>query len=143
MKLNELKPNARKKPTRKGQGNAAGKGTFAGRGCKGQNSRAGGGVRKGFEGGQTPLIQRMPKRRGFKNPNRVTVQVLNLSTLDTAYKAGETVDFKSLLDKRLIAKENQGVKILGDGELTKKLKIAEEIQMSQSAKKAIESSQKK
>jgi len=143
MKLNELKSNARKKPTRKGQGNGSGKGTFSGRGCKGQNSRAGGGVRKGFEGGQTSLLQRIPKRRGFKNPNKVTYQVVSLSALDEAYKTGEKVDFESLLTKGLIAKIDKGVKILGDGELTKKLEIAEEILMSKSAKEALEKAGKK
>lgn len=137
MKLNQLSPNVKKSRMRKGQGNAS-KGTFAGRGCKGQNARAGGGVRKGFEGGQTPLIQRMPKLRGFNNPNRVEAQVVNLAKLEDAYKSGEKVNIDTLLAKGLIEKNNAKVKILGDGELTKKLEVEGGILVSKSAKEAIE-----
>jgi len=91
MKLHDLAPKiAKKAKMRKGQGNGS-KGTFAGRGVGGQNSRAGGGVRLGFEGGQSGVLARMPKKRGFNNPNRVEAQVLNLKDLQEVYKDGEKV----------------------------------------------------
>ena len=136
MKLHELSPKVKKTRIRKGQGNAS-KGTFAGRGCKGQNSRAGGGVRKGFEGGQTPLIQRMPKLRGFKNPTRVEAQPINLTKIEEAFKTGDKVNIETLLAKKLISKNNSKVKILGDGELSKKLTVSD-VLVSKSAKEAIE-----
>jgi large subunit ribosomal protein L15 len=139
MKLNQLSPKTpSKNRKRRGQGNASGTGTFSGRGCKGQNSRSGGGVRKGFEGGQTPLIQRMPKQRGFRNPNRVEAQVVNLEKLEISYKSGEKVTIDTLLEKNLINKNNTKVKILGDGEITKKLEIQSGILISQSAQKSLE-----
>ena len=134
MKLHDLAPKHKKvNRKRKGQGNATGNGTYGGRGMNGQNARAGGGVRAGFEGGQTPLIQRMPKNPGFNNPNRVEAQVVNLDAIDEAYKAGETVDVASLLEKGLIKKNNNKVKILGNGELTKKLTAGEDLSLSASA----------
>lgn len=137
MKLHQLAPNVSKKRQRKGQGNAAGQGTYAGRGCKGQNSRAGGGVRKGFEGGQTPLIQRMPKMRGFKNPNRVEAQIVNLAQLEETFKTGTKVNLETLLEAGLIQGNNAKVKVLGDGELTKKLDVSD-VLVSKSAQAAIE-----
>ncbi len=137
MKIHDLKPNARKRRTRVGHGDGSGKGSFSGRGCKGQNSRAGGGVRPGFEGGQSGLLDRMPKLRGFKNPNRVEAQILNLDTLEENYKDGEKVSLETLIEKNLIRKNNAKVKILGDGTLTKKLEVAEGILLSASAKKAL------
>lgn len=139
MKLHELAPKI-KKTTRKrrGQGNATGNGTYGGRGMNGQNSRAGGGVRLGFEGGQTPLIQRMPKRRGFRNPNREEAQIVKLGSLETEFKDGEKVTLVSLLEKKLINKQNAKVKILGEGDLTKKLEIDAGILLSASAKEIIE-----
>ena len=139
MKLHTLAPKLPKKSRkRRGQGNAAGQGTSAGRGCKGQNSRAGGGVRIGFEGGQTSLLQRMPKMRGFTNPNRVETQVVNLSKLEENFKTGEKVDFNALVKKSLVNKNNPKVKILGDGELTKKFEISAGLLVSKSAQKVIE-----
>ncbi|MCF7812123.1 50S ribosomal protein L15 [Candidatus Gracilibacteria bacterium] len=137
MELNKLAPKSRKYRTRRGQGNASGKGTFSGRGCKGQNARSGGGVRKGFEGGQTPLIQRIPKKGGFRNPNRIETQVIHLSHLEEHFKAGEKVHFDTLVEKGLVHKSNPKVKILGDGELSKKLEISG-LLVSQTAQKAIE-----
>lgn len=137
MKLNQLAPNIKKARKRRGQGNASGNGTFAGRGCKGQNARSGGGVRLGFEGGQTPLIQRMPKLRGFNNPRKIIAQPLNLSALEAHFEDGETVNFETLVSKRLVRKNNPAVKILGEGELTKKLTLAPEILVSKSAKEVI------
>ncbi len=143
MKLNQLAPKTRKTRKRKGQGNAAGQGTYAGRGCKGQNSRAGGGVRLGFEGGQTPLIQRMPKLRGFRNPNRVETQVINLSDLEAKFKDGDTVNLETLIKAKLINKNNSKVKILGNGTCKKKLNITDSILLSKTAEKALAKPAKK
>jgi len=138
MKLHELKPKTPKKDRmRKGQGNAT-KGTFSGRGCKGQKARAGGGVRPGFEGGQTPFIQRMPKKRGFRNPNRTETKGINVEVLELFYKAGEVVNIETLLAKKLITKNDTKVKILGEGELTKKLEIGAGLLISKTAKAAVE-----
>jgi large subunit ribosomal protein L15 len=139
MKLHDLAPKV-KKPARKrrGQGNAAGSGTYGGRGMNGQNARAGGGVRPGFEGGQTPLIKRMPKRGGFRSPNRVEAQVVNLSALEEHFKASEKVTFEALTEKKLVRANNPKIKILGDGELTKKLEFDAGILVSKSAKEMIE-----
>ncbi|MDH3325041.1 MAG: 50S ribosomal protein L15 [Candidatus Peregrinibacteria bacterium] len=139
MKLNELAPKIKKATRkRKGQGNSAGQGTYGGRGMNGQNARAGGGVRPGFEGGQTPLIQRMPKMRGFNNPNRVESQVLNLTVLEANFGDGEKVNFDSLVTKKLINKNNAKVKILGAGEITKKVEVEEGLLISAGARAAIE-----
>ncbi len=134
MKIHDLKPGQKKVARkRRGQGNATGNGTYGGRGMNGQNSRSGGGVRLGFEGGQTPLIQRMPKNPGFNNPNRVEAQIVNLDQLDEAYKDGETVSVETLLAKKLITGKNGKVKILGNGSLSKKLTAGEDIALSASA----------
>ena len=140
MKLNQLTPkNAKVARKRRGQGNATGNGTYGGRGCKGQNRRSGGGVRLGFEGGQTPLIQRMPKNPGFKNPNRVETQEVSLEALDAAYKDGEKVSFETLLEKGLIQTgKSDKVKILGNGAIKTKVELESYILTSASAAKAIE-----
>ncbi len=139
MKLHELAPKVAKKTRkRRGQGNATGNGTFGGRGCKGQNSRAGGGVRPGFEGGQSGLLMRLPKWRGFKNPNRVEAQIVNLDVLELNFKDGDKVSVQDLMDKGLIRKNNSKVKILGDGEISKKLTVDAGILLSATAKAAIE-----
>ena len=135
--LSKLAPKVPKKAKmRKGQGNGS-KGTFAGRGCNGQNSRAGGGVRPGFEGGQSGLLMRMPKLRGFRNPNRVEAQVVNLDKLELAFKDGAEINVVSLVEAGLARKNNSKIKILGDGEVTKKFKV-EGLLISATAKKAIE-----
>lgn len=135
--LNKLAPKVPKKAKmRKGQGNGS-KGTFSGRGCNGQNSRAGGGVRPGFEGGQSGLLMRVPKLRGFKNPNRVEAQVVSLDKLELTFKDGAEINVLSLADAGLIRKNNAKVKILGDGEVTKKFTV-EAVLVSKSAKAAIE-----
>jgi large subunit ribosomal protein L15 len=135
--LSKLAPKvAKPAKMRKGQGNGS-KGTFAGRGCKGQNARAGGGVRPGFEGGQSGLLMRMPKLRGFKNPNRVETQIVNLDKLELTFADGAKVNLISLCEAGLIRKNNTKVKILGEGELTKKLTV-EEVLVSETAKAAIE-----
>lgn len=135
MKLHELTSAGNKSKTRVGRGNGS-KGTFCGRGCKGQGQRKSGNVRPGFEGGQTPLYRRLPKLRGFKNPNKVAYQVVNVSTLDS-FKDGETINTEILFEKGMIEKKNQPVKILGNGNLSKKLTIAPDLYLSASAKEKI------
>lgn len=124
MNLHELKPNpgARKKPTRKGQGIGSGLGKTAGRGHNGQNSRSGGGVRPGFEGGQMPLSRRLPKR-GFTNaPFKKEVVAINLEQLNR-FETGSEVTPETLIEARLIKKVADGVKILGNGQLDKALTV--------------------
>ena len=123
MKLNELKPaeGSAKAAWRKGRGPGSGNGKTAGKGHKGQNARSGGGVRPGFEGGQLPLYRKLPKR-GFKNrfaTNYVTVNVSDLNVFEN----GAVVDVEALLAQRIIRKELDGLKVLGNGELTKKLTV--------------------
>ena len=124
MKLHELSPapGSVKKAFRKGRGPASGNGKTAGRGHKGQNSRSGGGVRPGFEGGQMPLQRRLPKR-GFNNhvfaKRYVTVNVSDLNR----FEEGALVDAQSLLEIGLIKKTLDGIKILGKGDLAKKLTV--------------------
>lgn len=117
MKLNELKPveGARHYKKRVGRGTGSGLGKTSTRGHKGQNARSGGGVRPGFEGGQTPLFKRLPKR-GFTNVNRLEYAVVNVSDLN-AFEAGSVVDLQALKQKGLVKKEYEGVKVLGNGEL--------------------------
>ena len=122
MKLNELKSKAKKTRKRIGRGNASGMGTYCGRGCKGQGQRKSGNVRPGFEGGQTPLIMRLPKLKGFKNPNKVIYQVVNLKDLNV-FNYGDEVNNETLLKKRLIIKKAMPVKILGMGKVEKKLTL--------------------
>lgn len=129
-------PGARKHAKRIGRGNAAGGGTSAGRGRKGQKQRSGGKIRPGFEGGQTPLTRRMPKLKGFNNPNRLPFTVVNVEALN-AFEENATVDTVALYEKKLIKKKKLPVKILGDGELTKKLFLKVD-RVSKSAKEKIE-----
>lgn len=124
LKLHELKapPGSSKAPRRKGRGQASGQGKTGGRGMNGQNSRSGGGVRLGFEGGQMPLYRRIPKR-GFTNIWRIEYATVNVSALN-AFEDGTEITESILLEKGLIGKALPGgVKILGDGELTKKLTV--------------------
>lgn len=122
MKLNEMKPKAGsvKAKKRLGRGNASGHGTYSGRGNKGQGQRKSGNVRPGFEGGQTPMISRFPKLRGFKNPNKVIFQVVNVGSLND-FKDNEEVNIQTLLEKRLVSKKDVPVKVLGNGKLTRKI----------------------
>lgn len=138
MKLHELAPNpgATKERKRVGRGPGSGLGKTAGRGHKGQKSRSG--DRKlpsWFEGGQTPLHKRIPKR-GFRNPHRVEYSVVNVKTLDRYFSEGEEITPEKLLEKGLV-KKGMPVKVLGDGELTKKL-VVKAHAFSQSAKEKIE-----
>ena len=123
MKLNELKPveGARHYKKRVGRGSGSGMGKTATRGHKGQNARSAGGVRPGFEGGQTPLFKRLPKR-GFTNINRIDYAVINVEDLN-CFEAGSVVDTAALKAKGLINKEYEGVKVLGDGELNVALTV--------------------
>ena len=139
MQLHDLHPAEGSKKARKrvGRGNSAGQGTTAGRGTKGQLSRSGGGKGVGFEGGQTPLAMRLPKLPGFKNHNRVEYAPVNVSRLELLYNDGETVDAESLLAKGVIKHDYVPVKVLGDGEITKKLTVKVD-KVSASAKAKIE-----
>ena len=121
----ELRPpkGATKNRKRVGRGNSGSGGTYAGRGNKGQNSRSGGGVRLGFEGGQMPLHRRMHVLRGFNNKWRVAYQPVNLLTLERSFEDGDEVTPELLLERRIVRHLRDGVKILGDGELTKKLTV--------------------
>ena len=123
MKLNELSPAAgsTKEAYRKGRGHGSGNGKTAGRGHKGQKARSGGGTRIGFEGGQMPLQRRLPKR-GFNNIFATKYVTIKVSDLEK-FEAGATVDAQALLDAGIISKTLDGVKVLGNGELTKAVNV--------------------
>jgi len=125
MKLHELRPTegATKKRKRVGRGLAAGGGKTAGRGTKGQNSRTGGGVHPYFEGGQLPLVRRLPHLRGFKNYARVEFEVVNVGALEEMFEAGAEVSPDSLVAAGLLKSASAPVKVLGDGELTRALTV--------------------
>ena len=139
MELKDLKPAEGSRHSRKrvGRGNGSGYGKTAGRGLNGQMSRAGGGKRPGFEGGQTPLAMRLPKLPGFRNINRVEYLPVNVSRLEEKFEAGEVVNGESLKAKGIIKHEDALVKVLGDGELTKALTVSVD-KVSASAKAKIE-----
>ena len=124
MNLNELKPvaGARHAKKRVGRGIGSGMGKTSTRGHKGQNARSGGGVRPGYEGGQTQLFKRLPKR-GFTNVNRKDYALVKLGDLNDKFEAGAVVDLASLKEAGLVKKEYEGVKILSNGELSKALTI--------------------
>ena len=123
MQLHDLAPapGSTKTRTRKGRGPGSGFGKTAGRGYNGQKSRAGGAKSNGFEGGQTPLARRLPKLPGFTNINRVEYVPVNVGRLELLFSDNEVVDGDSLVAKGVIKKANALVKVLGGGELTKKL----------------------
>ncbi|MBF4500982.1 50S ribosomal protein L15 [Savagea sp. SN6] len=137
MKLHELKPaeGSRKSRKRLGRGHGSGWGKTSGKGHKGQNARSGGGTRLGFEGGQTPLFQRLPKR-GFTNINRKEFAIVNLDTLNK-FDEGTEVTPELLIETGVVSNAKSGIKILGNGELTKKLTVKAH-KFSASAKEAIE-----
>ncbi len=124
MNQNELRPPAGAKHKRKrvGRGNGSGHGTYSGRGCKGQNARSGGGVRPGFEGGQLPIIKRLPKRRGFTNIFKIEYNIVNVGELDI-FSSGSVVTPRELLRAGLIKSPNQPVKVLGDGKISHPLTV--------------------
>ncbi len=138
MKLNELSPaqGSAKAAWRKGRGAGSGNGKTAGKGHKGQNARSGGGVRPGFEGGQLPLYRKLPKR-GFKNRFAVNYAIVNVGVLNDKFENGAVVDLEALKAAKLVRKELDGVKILGTGEITKKLTVKATV-FSATAKEKIE-----
>ncbi|MBO4894688.1 MAG: 50S ribosomal protein L15 [Clostridia bacterium] len=137
MKLHDLSPapGSTKERKRIGRGPASGQGKTAGKGHKGQLARAGRGMRAGFEGGQMPLQRRVPKR-GFNNIFGTEYAIVNISALD-AFNDGETVTVETLVEKGIVKKTLDGVKILGNGEITKKLTVQANA-FSDSAKSKIE-----
>ncbi|MBQ3183159.1 MAG: 50S ribosomal protein L15 [Clostridia bacterium] len=137
MKLHELSPapGSAKPAWRKGRGHGSGNGKTAGKGHKGQNARSGGGVRPGFEGGQLPLYRKLPKR-GFNNIFSKEYAIVNVEDLNK-FEDGATVDMAALLETGMIRKELDGLKVLGNGEVTKKLTVKATI-FSASAKAKIE-----
>ena len=136
MNLHDLSPapGSNPKAYRKGRGNGSGNGKTAGRGQKGQWSRSGGGVRVGFEGGQMPLVRRLPKR-GFNNIFAKRLEIVNLASLNK-FEDGATVNVCDLLEKGILSKCEHGVKVLGNGTLEKKL-IVRATAFSASAKEKI------
>ena len=137
MELHNLSPapGSTKVAKRKGRGAGTGNGKTAGRGHKGQKARSGGGVRIGFEGGQMPLARRLPKR-GFNNIFAKPLTAINVSDLNR-FEDGATVNLQALLDSGVLTKCRYGVKILGNGEITKKLTV-QATAFSASAKEKIE-----
>lgn len=140
MKLHNLSPAQGANTTEKrlGRGIGSGLGKTSGKGHKGQWARSGGGVRPGFEGGQMPLTRRLPKR-GFKNAMfKKVYSIVNVSALEQAFENGETVNAEALLNRGIISKiEEYGLKVLGDGELTKSLTVQAN-KFTESAAKKIE-----
>ena len=136
MKLHELSPAAgsAKAAWRKGRGTGSGNGKTAGKGHKGQNARSGGGVRPGFEGGQLPLYRKLPKR-GFNNKFAKEYATVNVSALNK-FDNGETVTLDSLVKLGIVRKEYDGLKVLGNGELKKKLTVEAKV-FSATAKEKI------
>ncbi len=124
MQAHELRPpkGARHKRKRVGRGDASGHGSYSGRGSKGQKARSGSGIRLGFEGGQTPLIKRLPRRRGFTNIFRVEYAPVNVRQLER-FEAGTEVTPQLLREVGIIKTLRQPVKVLGDGEITKALTV--------------------
>lgn len=124
MKLHELKPNEGSVQTRKrvGRGPGSGLGKTSGKGHKGQNARSGGGVRPGFEGGQLPLFRRLPKRWFNNYEFRTEYAIVNVGDLND-FKDGSVIELSNLKESGLVKKEKDGIKILGNGELTKKLTV--------------------
>ena len=137
MKLHELSPaqGSAKPAWRKGRGPGSGNGKTAGKGHKGQNARSGGGVRPGFEGGQIPIYRKLPKR-GFNNIFAKNYAIVNVEDLNR-FEDGAVVDLDALLAAKIIRKPMDGVKVLGNGELTKKLTVKAAV-FSATAKEKIE-----
>ena len=137
MKLHELKPaeGSRQKRSRVGRGMGSGKGKTSGRGHKGQNARTGGGVRPGFEGGQTPLYLRLPKR-GFSNPTRKEFAIVNIENLNQ-FDEGTEITPDLLIESGMIRNAKSGIKILGNGEINKSVTVKAH-KFSASAVRAIE-----
>lgn len=137
MNLSTLRPNegSKRSSFRVGRGHGSGNGKQAGKGHKGQKARSGGGVRPGFEGGQMPLYRRLPKR-GFTNRNSVEIVAINVDLLNR-FEDGAVVSVESMIQAGIIKNPRDGVKILGKGEITKKLTVQANA-FSASAKEKIE-----
>ena len=137
MKLHELSPapGSATKAWRKGRGAGSGNGKTAGKGHKGQNARSGGGVRPGFEGGQIPLYRKLPKR-GFHNKFSTVYSIINVDALNR-FDDGAVIDLNALMESGVVSKANDGLKVLGRGEITKKLTVKASI-FSATAKSKIE-----
>ena len=137
MKLHELSPapGSAKQAWRKGRGPGSGNGKTAGKGHKGQNARSGGGVRPGFEGGQLPLYRKLPKR-GFKNRFAKNYAIVNVADLNH-FNDGDRVTLAALIEAGIVRKELDGLKVLGNGELTKKITVEAKV-FSATAKEKIE-----
>lgn len=137
MKIHDLKPapGSKKNKKRVGRGSGSGLGTTAGKGHKGQKARSGGGVKPGFEGGQMPLTRRLPKK-GFNNKRFATVyEIVNLGSIEQKFNNGETVSLESLVERNLIKGDKGRVKILAEGEFTKKLTfVVDKVSKSAAAK---------
>ena len=125
MELKDLRPaeGSTKNRKRVGRGPASGTGKTAGRGMNGQKSRAGGGKGAGFEGGQTPLAMRLPKLPGFRNPRRIEYTAVNVERLERKFEDGAVIDGAALKAARITKSEFEPVKVLGNGELTKKFTV--------------------
>ncbi|MBP5236457.1 MAG: 50S ribosomal protein L15 [Clostridia bacterium] len=138
MKLHELSPaeGSSTKAWRKGRGPGSGNGKTGGRGHKGQNARSGGGVRLGFEGGQLPLYRKLPKR-GFNNKFGKEYAQVNIGVLDAAFENGSEIDLAVLREKGIIKNEKDGLKVLGNGAITKQFTVRAKV-FSASAKEKIE-----
>ena len=139
MKLHELSPakGSNRETKRIGRGHGSGWGKTSGKGHKGQWARSGGGVRPGFEGGQTSLARRMPKR-GFNNIFRTEYAVVNIRDLEKRFDDGAVIDEQAIMDCGLIKKPLDGIKVLGTGELTKKFTVTV-TKFSETAKEKITS----
>ena len=137
MKLHELSPapGSAKQAWRKGRGPGSGNGKTAGKGHKGQNARSGGGVRPGFEGGQLPLYRKLPKR-GFKNRFAKNYAIVNVADLNR-FNDGDRVTLAALIEAGIVRKELDGLKVLGNGDITKKITVEAKI-FSATAKEKIE-----
>ncbi len=137
MALLKRPDGAQRQRKRLGRGPGSGHGTTAGKGTKGQNSRSGGGVRPGFEGGQMPLYRRIA-RRGFSNyRHKISYTTVSVGTLGERFEAGATVSLETLRDHRLVGGNDRYVKVLGDGTLSKKLNVVG-LKLSASARQKIE-----
>lgn len=137
MRLHELKPAPGSRPRKHivGRGEGSGLGQTAGKGQKGQTSRSGEGVMTGFEGGQTPLVRRIPKR-GFNHPSKIHYEPINLIALEGKFEQGAEVNGKTMFEKGILKRPDLPVKILGVGSLSKALKITA-ARISKSAEKAV------
>lgn len=125
MRLNDLKPSpgSRHRRKRLGCGESSGRGKTSGRGHNGQKARSGGSIRPGFEGGQMSLIRRLPKR-GFNNANfKTSYAVVNVKLLEERFEAGAVINETALRDAGIVSRKCDGIKVLGDGELTKKFTV--------------------